>query len=63
MKQNKATKASPERSRKGAADVNAKKMFRADVRNAAQRTRQHEEERPDRGGPQGRKDKDFQRKF
>ena len=27
------------------------------------RQEQHEHDRPDRGGPQGKKDKDFQRKF
>jgi hypothetical protein len=27
------------------------------------RQEQHEQSRPDRGGPQGKKDKDFQRKF
>jgi hypothetical protein len=51
------------RSRKGPAALGAKKKVRMDTRKAVQRTRQEEADRPDRGGPQGRKDKDFQRKF
>jgi hypothetical protein len=63
MPKRKAAKASQPRSRKGAADPHAKGRARAESRKAVQRSRQHDADRPDRGGPQGRKDKDFQRKF
>jgi hypothetical protein len=61
--QHKPAKAPQERSRKGAANLGAKRKIRAETQKRLQRTRQHEMERPDRGGPQGQKDKDFQRKF
>lgn len=51
------------RSRKGLADVGAEKRFRSQAKADRDRQRQQEHDRPDRGGPQGRKDKDFQRKF
>jgi hypothetical protein len=47
------------RSRKGPAELGVKAKYRGE----AARERQDEAGRPDRGGPQGRKDKDFQRKF
>jgi len=53
----------PRRSRKGAATLGAKDRNRRETAKGRQRQRQHEADRPDRGGPQGRKDKDFQRKF
>jgi hypothetical protein len=56
-----STKSLPERSRKAAADIEMKDKHRAAA--TKDRQRQHEADRPDRGGPQGRKDKDFQRKF
>jgi hypothetical protein len=61
--QHKPEKAPQERSHKGAAALGAKKKTRAEAQKGLQRKRQHEMERPDRGGPQGQKDKDFQRKF
>jgi hypothetical protein len=51
------------RSRKGVADIGAEKRYRAEAKADRDRQRQHDHDRPDRGGPQGRKDKDFQRKF
>jgi hypothetical protein len=63
MKRKMPAKGKQERSRKGPAQLDGKKKVRADARKAGQRIRQHEEDRPDRGGPQGRKDKDYQRKF
>jgi len=51
------------RSRKGPAEIGAKAKYRGEAAKERQRQRQHEADRPDRGGPQGRKDKDFQRKF
>jgi hypothetical protein len=51
------------RSRKGPAQLGAKEQFRFQERRDRHRQREHERDRPDRGGPQGRKDKDFQRKF
>jgi hypothetical protein len=51
------------RSRKGPAEIGAKAKYRGEAVRERQRHRQHEVDRPDRGGPQGRKDKDFQRKF
>ena len=56
-------KKAPPRSRKGAADPGAKEKYQAEEKQDRQRQRQNEADRPDRGGPQGRKDKDFQRKF
>jgi hypothetical protein len=38
------------------------KRYRGEAKADRTRKRQIEYERPDRGGPQGRKDKDFQRK-
>jgi hypothetical protein len=49
------------RSRKGPAEIGAKAKYRNEAARERQRLRQHE--RSDRGGPQGREDKDFQRKF
>jgi len=40
-----------------------KDKSRSEAANNRRRQRQHEADRPDRGGPQGSKDKDFQRKF
>jgi len=40
----------------------AEKKYRAEERADRTRNRQIESERADHGGPQGRKDKDFQRK-
>jgi hypothetical protein len=40
----------------------AQGKYRREERSDRTRKRQIESERPDRGGPQGRKDKDFQRK-
>ena len=56
-------KKTPQRSRKGAADIGAKKRFDDQEKKDRQKQRQHEADRLDRGGPQGRKDKDLQRKF
>jgi hypothetical protein len=56
-------KAVPPRSRKGVADIGAEKRYRGEAKAGRDRNRRHEHDRPDRGGPQGRKDKDFQRKF
>jgi hypothetical protein len=53
----------PQRSRKGPAEIGVKAKYRGEAAKERQRKRQHEADRPDRGGPQGRKDKDFQRKF
>jgi hypothetical protein len=53
----------PQRSRKGAAEPGIKDKFRGEAAKNRQKQRQHDADRPDRGGPQGRKDKDFQRKF
>jgi hypothetical protein len=41
----------------------AERKYRLEERADRTRKRQIESERPDRGGPQGRKDKDFQRKY
>jgi len=49
--------------RKGPAEIGVKAKYRGEVAKERQRQRQHDADRPDRGGPQGRKDKDFQRKF
>jgi hypothetical protein len=51
------------RSRKGVADIGAEKRYRAEAKADRERQQQQQRDRPDRGGPQGRKDKDFQRKF
>jgi hypothetical protein len=51
------------RSRKGPAEIGVKDKYRGEAAKERQRQRQHEADRPDRGGPQGRKDKHFQRKF
>ena len=51
------------RPRKASAQVGAKEKFRFQERRDRHRQREHEGDRPDRGGPQGRKDKDFQRRF
>jgi hypothetical protein len=51
------------RPRKASAQVGAKEKFRFQERRDRHPQREHEGDRPDRGGPQGRKDKDFQRKF
>jgi hypothetical protein len=59
----KSGKTAPQRSRKGAADIGVKDKYRGEEKQDRQRQRQKEADRPDRGGPQGRKDKDFQRKF
>jgi hypothetical protein len=40
----------------------AEKKYRLEKRADRTRKRQIDSERPDRGGPQGQKDKDFQRK-
>ena len=59
----KSGKTAPQRSRKGAADIGAKDKYRGQEKQDRHRQGQKEADRPDRGGPQGRKDKDFQRKF
>jgi hypothetical protein len=59
----KSGKTAPQRSRKGAAEIGAKGKYRNQEQRDRQQQRNHEAGRPDRGGPQGRKDKDFQRKF
>jgi hypothetical protein len=51
-----------QRSRKGAAELGKKAKHQNEAVKDRQRQRQHDADRPDRGGPQGRKDKDFQRK-
>ena len=53
----------PQRSRKGSAELGTKEKRRDEAVKDRQKQRQHDADRPDRGGPQGRKDKDFQRKF
>lgn len=58
-----STNQPPHRSRKGPAEIGAKDKLRGEAAKGRQRQRQHEADRPDRGGPQGQKDKDFQRKF
>jgi hypothetical protein len=52
-----------QRSRKGPAELGTKDKYRGEAAKDRQRQSQHDADRPDRGGPQGRKDKDFQRKF
>jgi hypothetical protein len=52
----------PTRSRKGPAEIGAKKKYRGQAKSARGQQAQYDHDRPDRGGPQGRKDKDFQRK-
>jgi hypothetical protein len=59
----KPTPRQAQRSRKGLAEPGIKDTSRSEAANNRRRQRQHEADRPDRGGPQGRKDKDFQRKF
>jgi hypothetical protein len=49
-------------SAKAPAEIGAEKKYRGEARAERTRHRQIERERPDREGPQGRKDKDFQRK-
>ena len=51
-----------QRSRKGPAELGTKDKYQGEAAKGRQRQRQHDADRPDRGGPQGRKDKDFQRK-
>ena len=58
-----STDGRPQRSRKGPAEIGVKDKYRGEAAKERQRKRQHEADRPDHGGPQGRKDKDFQRKF
>ena len=48
---------------KVAADPGRTHKFRQEKMQDRQRQQQQDADRPDRGGPQGRKDKDFQRKF
>jgi hypothetical protein len=60
---NRSTKGQPKRSRKAAAEIGTKDKYRGELAKDRQRQRQHEADPPDRGGPQGRKDRDFQRKF
>ena len=52
-----------QRSSKGSAELGQKAKHRNEAAKDRQKQRQHDADRPDRGGPQGRKDKDFQRKF
>ena len=61
-KSDKSAKAREDRSKKGAAELEAKRNVRAEAQKGRQRTRQHDMDRMDRGGPQGKKDKDFQRR-
>ena len=51
------------KSRKGPTDRGREQKFRKEAKEGRQQQRQHEAEREDHGGPQGRKDKDYQRKF
>jgi hypothetical protein len=53
----------PQRSPRAAAEEGRKAKHRDEEMKDRQRQQQHKADRPDRGGPQGRKDKDFQRKF
>jgi hypothetical protein len=62
-RQGKPTPKQAQRSRKGLANPGIKDKSRGEAAKDRGRQRQHEADRPDRGGPQGRKDKDFQRKF
>jgi hypothetical protein len=52
----------PRLSRKGTAEIGAEKKFRGQAQSDRQRQRQHDAERADREGLQGKKDRDFQRK-
>lgn len=54
---------SSSKSRKGLADRGTEQKFRKEATEGRQQQRQREAERDDHGGPQGRKDKDYQRKF
>jgi hypothetical protein len=58
-----STNERPQRSRKGPAEIGIKEKYRGEAAKERQKQKQHDAGRPDRGGPQGRKDKDFQRKF
>ena len=49
--------------RKGPTDRGREQKFRKEAKEGRQQQRQHEAEREDHGGPQGRKDNDYQRKF
>ena len=51
------------RSRKGSAEPGIKDKYQGEAARDRQRHRQHDADLPGHGGPQGRKDKDFQRKF
>jgi hypothetical protein len=51
------------RSRKGSAEPGIKDKYQGEAASDRQRQRQHDADLPGHGGPQGRKDKDFQRKF
>jgi hypothetical protein len=57
-----SAKKGPQRSRKGPAEIGAEKKHRGQAKSDRDRQAQYERERPDRRGPQGGKDKDFQRK-
>jgi hypothetical protein len=57
-----AKDAAPRSRKAGVAAENLKKLGEQKSGDRRRR-RQHDADRPDRGGPQGRKDKDFQRKF
>ena len=56
-------KVSADRSRKGAGEIGAKKNFAGRRKATARGSARHDAERTDRDGPQGKKDRDFQRKF
>jgi hypothetical protein len=62
-RQGKPTPKQAQRSRKGLANPGIKDKSRGEAAKDRGRQREHEADRPDRGGPQGRKDKDFQHKF
>jgi hypothetical protein len=60
---NGAKTAQSRRSRKDSAEPGIKDKYQGEAARDRQKQRQHDADRPDRGGPQGLKDKDFQRKF
>lgn len=58
-----ATSGQSSKSRKGSPGRGAEQKFREEAKQGRQRQRQHEADRDNHGGPQGQKDKDYQRKF
>jgi hypothetical protein len=51
------------RSTEGTAEIGAERKFRGQAQRDRLGWRQHDAERADREGPQGKKDRNFQRKF